>query len=403
MTPDEPTPGELQPAGGSAFDQYGMEARVEARMLDADKPITDEQRVALIRELQSYRDGHKTANGKPMPWVELGGKIGVSGSVLVEIVHGKYKADPSNTLRKVDQFLADERIKLGRFDARTFTRIDLTDKIAGVIKQGLKHNTIPVIIGPPGSGKTSHARWFVGSREGAILIEADDLDNDHRWVIDAVYRALGLLGRKHRFRRDKKRAIVDYLRKHKNTVIVVDESQKLDRAGLEMLRRLHDLSDPQGQRNISIVLFGDNDFYKLIVNTRGGSRTPISPQITRRMYPVFQIDVDGCQGRDEAGNPVSGTVFSPDDIEATLKNKRLRVLRPEGVKWMAKLANVEEFGSFGLAMRVFEVAWDHRRSRLIGVDDLVLALATVLGPDEAVLVDEQAHHQLLVSKSMVAG
>jgi hypothetical protein len=394
---EPPTPGDLRPEGGSAFDQYAMEGRIEARMLHADKPITDEQQTALIRELLSYRDSHGTPNGRPMAWAALGGKIGVSGSVLIEIVHDKYKASPEHALRKIDQFLADERIKLGRFDTRSFTRIEVTDKIAGVIAQGLKHNTIPVIIGQPGSGKTSHARWFVGSREGAILIEADDLDNDYRWVIDAVYKALGLLGRKHRYRRDKKRAIVDYLRKHKNTVIVVDESQKLDRSGLEMLRRLHDLSDPQGLRNISIVLFGDRDFYKLIINTRGGSRTPISPQITRRMYPIFQIDVDGCQGRDEAGNPVPGTVFSQADIEATIKNKRLRVLRPEGVAWMAKLANVDEFGSFGLAMRVFEVAWDHRRSRLVGLQDLALALSTVLGPDEAELVDEQAGHELLVT------
>ena len=43
-------------------------------------------------------------------------------------------------------------------------------KIKGAIEQGLKHNTIPVIIGEPGSGKSMHARWFVAQRSGAVLI-----------------------------------------------------------------------------------------------------------------------------------------------------------------------------------------------------------------------------------------
>lgn len=399
---DNPPRDDIRHDGGSAFDQYARDGRFEARMLDTDKPITDEQRAALIREIQNYRDNHKTPRGKPMPWAEVGAKCGVSGSALVEIVRGTYKASPDNALRHVDQFLADERIKLGRFDARSFARIDLTDKIHGVITQAQKHNTIGVIIGPPGSGKTSHARWYVGTREGAVLIEPDDVDSDERWVIDALYKALGILNRTCRFRRDKKRAIVTHLQKHKNTVVVVDEAQKLQRAGLEMLRRLHDLSDPQGQRNVCMILFGDHDFYKLIVNTRGGARTPISPQITRRMYPIFRIDVDGCQGRDDAGNAAAGTVYTEADIEATLKNKRLRVLRPEAVTWLAKLANVEGFGSFGLAMRVFEVAWDHHRDRLVGVKDLALALTTVLGPDEADMADEAAGRELLATRA-VAG
>jgi DNA transposition AAA+ family ATPase len=196
---EDSTPGLIRPDGGTAFDQFGMEARMEARMLDADKPVTDEQRQALIRELQTYRDNHKTGRGKPMPWEQLGAKIGVSGSSLVEIVRGNYKADPSNALRKVDQFLADERVRLGRFDARSFARIDLTGKIKGAIEQGLKHNTIPVIIGEPGSGKSAHARWFVGQREGAILIEPDEVDCDRKWAIDAIYKAFGIFGRNHRF------------------------------------------------------------------------------------------------------------------------------------------------------------------------------------------------------------
>lgn len=400
MTPDDQMPGSIRPEGGSAFTQFGMEARVEARMLEQDKEITDDQRQALIREIQTYRDNHRVgATGKPTPWVELGSKIGVSGSSLVELVRGTYKADPSNILRKVDQFLADERIRVGRFDARSFARIELTEKIRGAIAKGLEHNTIPVIIGEPGSGKSAHARWFVGQREGAVLIEPDDLDCDEKWAIDAVYKALGIFGKNHRWRRDKKRAVVDYLRRHKNTVIVVDEAQKLKASALEMLRRLHDLSDPQGVRNISIVLFGDDDFYKLIVRSRGGDRTPISPQITRRMFPIFDIKKDGCD-HDERGNPIDGTIYKASDIETITRNRRLKVVKgPQEIGWLTKLANTHNFGSLGLATRIFEVAWGLRAGKFVTLDDLALTLTTVLGPDEAELVDEQAGHELLVTQA----
>lgn len=398
MTPDDPRPGAIRPEGGTAFDQFGREARMEARMLDPDKDVTPEQRQTLIRELQSYRESHTTHHGRPLPWAELGSKIGVSGSSLLEITQGKYKASPDGVLRKVDQFLADENTRVGRFDARTFARIELTEKIKGAIDQGLKHNTIPVIIGEPGSGKSAHARWFVGQRTGAVLIEPDDLDCDERWVVEATYKALGFFGAKHRFNRQKKRAVVDYLRRHKNAVIVVDEAQKLTRGALEMLRRLHDLSDPQGLRNVSIVLFGDEEFYKLIIRSRDGSRTPISPQITRRIYPLFDIKTHGCN-LDKDGNPIAGTVYTPGDVEAITRNRRIRVVKGRReLGWLTKLANTHGYGALGMAMRVFEVSWDLRTTKVVTIEDLVLALETVLGPEDVQLVDEQAGHELLAAR-----
>ena len=377
----------------TAFDQFGMEARIEARMLDQDKPITEEQRQLVVRELLAYRENHRNAKGRPMPWEDLGGLVGVSGSTLNEITTGRYKADPANVLRQIDQFLADERIKLGRFDVRSFAHISLTHKIKGAIESGLKRNTMPVIIGEPGSSKSQHARWWVGQREGAILIEPDDFDCDERWAVDAIYAALGA-NVYQRNRRDKKRWIVSYLRKHKATVIVIDEAQKLSRGALEMLRRLHDLSDPTGRRNVSIVFFGDEDFYKLIVQARGGARVSLSPQFTRRVYPVFDIARNGCE-LDRSGAPKAGTVFKRADIEAITRNQRVRVLREDAVDWLVRLANLSGHGSLGIAMLVMETAWDLREGKLVTVDDLQLALSTVLGPEEVDAVDEQAGNTLL--------
>jgi hypothetical protein len=48
-----------------------------------------------------------------------------------------------------------------------------------------------------------------------------------------------------------------------------------------------------------------------------------------------------------------------------------------------------------MAMLVMETAWDLREGKLVTVDDLQLALSTVLGPEEVDAVDEQAGNTLL--------
>lgn len=391
MSPDWLKP----PDEGSAFDRFGKEARIEARMLDPNTPITAEQRAALLKELKDYRN-RSGSGDRAVPWADLGQRIGVSGSALLEVAQGSYAADDSNILRLIDQFLADETARDGRQSVRRFTPIRLTHKIKGAIEAGIKRNKIPVIIGEPGCGKSEHARWFVGQRPGAVYMVADNTDCDEKWVIDQLFKAFGLRSRSGRetARRFKKRDIVEYLRRHKNTVIVVDEAQFCTRSALEMFRCLHDQSDPTGSRCISIVLFGDHDFYKLIVRTRDGARTPISPQITRRMYPIFDIQLNGCDV-DKHGNPIAGTVFSKSDIEATVRNARLKLLKPECIAWLTKLANTHGFGSLGEAMLVLDAALDLFKGDRVEMESLQVALTTVLGPDQAELVDEQTEHSLL--------
>jgi hypothetical protein len=388
-----------QPSERSAFDQMGMDARLETRMLEGDKPITDEQRDTLLKNLHAYRDRQK---GDAHKWSEIARGIGVSDATLNEVLRGTYKADPANILRKIDQFLADEDIKLERLDIRGFVRIALTQKIKGAIDNGLKRNTMPVIIGQPGSGKTAHAQWFVSQREGAVLIEPDDFDCDERWVVDRLYVALGINAHQ-AHRRDKKRVIVNYLQKHKATVIVVDEAQKLTRGALEMLRRLHDLSDPSGKRNVSIVFFGDEDFYKLIVQARGGARVPLTPQITRRMFPIFDIARQGCDVDRRTGGPKRNSVYTRTDIAEIVKSQRVRIVRDDAVDWLVRLANTSGHGSLGLAVMVLETAWDIKDGRIVTIADLVLALTTVLGPDADDLIEEETEHDATAQRAVRAG
>lgn len=366
----------------SAMDRLGMDARWEARMLTEGKPITDAQRDALLTELRTYRDTHLVED-KPVSWAKLATYIGVSSSVLTETVKGKYAGDVEGVLRKIDQFLAGEAQAAKRTDIRGFARIKITDDIVAAINQTLVRRSIGVITGEPGSGKSMHARWFRDKHDGAILITSDDTDRDAKFVIDALHAELRLAHTP--YTRDKKRMIEAYLQTHTNTVILVDEAQKLTNDALEIIRAFHDKSDIDCRRNVPVILFGDHHFYKVVVRSRGGEKTPFSPQITSRMFPVLSIESQ-CTDVDDDGQPIPGTVFTREDIERIVRNSRLKLVRPEALAFATRLANVHGHGRLRLASRVLEIAIDSKAGPQVTVEDLRSALDLFLGPSESKLV-----------------
>ena len=178
-------------------------------------------------------------------------------------------------------------------------------------------------------------------------------------------------------------AIRSYLQTHRNTVIIVDECQQLNRQGLTCLRNLHDTSDPEGRRNVPIVFFGDEHFYRLLVRSRSGERSPIAPQMTRRMYPVFDIGRDGMDGEGDE-------TFTVADLIRILRNDRVRVVTPKGVRWLTCLANVHGWGSLGFAIAVARMAFDIASKMPLDVDDLRTALRMTIGPQAVEEIDEAA-------------
>lgn len=360
-----------QTYNSGAMDRLAGAGRTEARMLDPNKSITPEQRDAVIAELQAFRDRNRI-DKKPMSLAKVSGYIGTTSSVLSEVIKGNYKGDSERIIRLIDQFLAQEEQQGKRPQIRTFVKIRITEYILGAIKEAQTRRSIAVITGEPGSGKSKHAEWFCDQHEGAVLITSDDYDNDAKFIIDFLHERLKL-GTYTIRTRDKKREIEEYLRTHLNTVIVVDEAQKLNNAALEILRALHDKSDPEGRRNVPVILFGDDNFYKIIISSRAGKRTPFSPQITSRMYPVLSIEAQ-CLEHDTDGQPVPMTCYTREDIDRIVRQQRLKLVKSDAIAWVVKLANLYGWGRLRLAARVLEIAIDIKAGGQVSVQDLEASL-----------------------------
>jgi len=385
------------PTDGHGFEALRQQGRVDYRMVKEDQEITPELRRQIVDDLKAYRDDNPLSGRKPLSWQRLAEMIGLPPSTLHDIRYDKYKGNRDAVLRKIDQFLADEREKRGRFEFRSHAQIGMTGKIFGTIRTGIRRNWMPVIIGSPGVGKTAHARAFAADRGGVVVIRPDEAHRDDRGVTILLCTAIDPLRQQiNQPHRKRLLEIKAWLRKHGSTVIVVDEAQKLNKAGLEMLRDIHDISDVSGRRGIPIVLFGDHRFKKLIEASRADERTVIEPQLARRLKPVLDLDAE-CALDDDGG------LYTVDDIVKIVQNERVRILTPRATRWLRDLANVVGYGRLGFALDVLKLAIDislppggaPKLAKPIDVDVLQEALEMTFGKSVAIVIDEQAGGELL--------
>lgn len=383
-----------QPAKDGGLDRIAKHGRVDYRMVMDGQKITPETERQIIDDLCAYRNDN-TRNGEPLAWGRIAEMIGVSQGTLVDVAKGKYRGDKDRVLRLIDQHLADDRARAGRFDFRTTARISLTEAIFGTISSGIRMNTMPVIIGESGDGKSVHARAFQADRSGVIVIRVDERNGDAAGVLALLTSAIDAL--RNFYAVSSRRKLVElkgWLRKHMSTVIVVDECQKLTRDGLEMLRDIHDMSDPAQRRNVPIVFFGDHDFKKLIFKGRAGQRSPISPQTARRMRPILDVEADCVDDNGEGP-------YTVEDIVKIVRNNRVRLLTAKAVRWLKALANTRGWGRLGMAMGVLQLAVDinvapgEELAKPLDVDDLRDALEQTFGRNVAVEIDDAAGGELL--------
>lgn len=279
----------------------------------------------------------------------------------------------------------------------------LTDQINGALQLGITLGKNPVIIGPPGVCKTSHAENFVATRPQTYMIRCEDAPTDKTIVSQLLCNSLGrgprgvkppLVGYRDRAHRTRVQVIRDFLQRNRNAVLVVDEAQKLSANALEYLRDIHDTCGPTPQRPMPIAFFGDRTFKDLIESARGGNGKRLTGQFGSRMYPIFDI-------QEWAADPSNGDFYNIADLAAVTSNNRLKLLTNGALKWLTNLANIGgEDGLMRRAIVVFQAAvifW--RKNGNVGyrmdVPQLQEAFTLSVGKAKAMEIDALAGGSLL--------
>lgn len=340
----------------------------------------------LIRELTAWREDHPDKRGKIPPWEHIANLVGIAPSTFSQAKDGVYRGDTQKICRALDEFLARQAEKRDRLDGREFVTISIARKMRGAAMTAITNNSMAAIIGDPGTGKTKFAIALGMSLTNSIFIRVIQGRGTAKHIIRQIYDEIRKRQRgQHnvRYSGEMIEVIEDYLLRHRNVVIIVDEAQKLAKSGLEVIRDFHDRSDMGGSDCIPVIFFGDREFLRHIQQARKGVSNIVAPQLSRRIAPVFDVE-------NERGEDGGAPLYSTDDIVRVLKNDRLRIFTPAGIRWITKLANLKNYGALGFAVQVARIAYETTRRRPIDVDDLREALRGAIGPDaDAVSVDGQ--------------
>ncbi|MBW7907177.1 MAG: AAA family ATPase [Phycisphaerae bacterium] len=370
------------------------QGRLDYRMLTDGQPITAEDRDALLSNFESWR----LATDRQVSLKDAAARVGVSASVLSEVLSGRYRGDTDQVLRLIDSFLAEEEQRSSRHDVAAFAAlVKLTNEIFGAIKTGIQLNKCPVIIGPPGCGKSKHALAFAAQRPQTYLLTIPerntgatavsqllcDVLTDHRGQRGslAMVRAQPHARRMH--------AVREFFSRRRNAVLIVDEAQNLVETGLELLRGLHDSTDPAGQRCMPVVFLGDERFFALLGETKSGRRTRITGQLARRMYPILNLQ--------DLADDDGGAFYTVEDILRLSRNSQLKLLRPDSARWLTLLANSATYeGLISVAVTVLRAAMlYYAEARPFTPEHLQQAFVLSVGRRTAQEIDQRAGGALL--------
>lgn len=407
-----PAVADANDVGSAAIESFAQDARRDARMLRDDQPLTDDLIKAVRDRARDYYQ-RRNQSGKftldqfaaQLGQVTTGrGKVKVvAGSVLSEVLSGKYKGTIEPYIRRLDAFLSRERMRDDRFRTERFVEIELARRVRGVVHQAKRHGTMGVVIMEPGQGKSTIARACAQLDSATRLITIETGEGHPQGVLRKLYEALqipGVVGD-----RSRRKALKSALRNNKTIVILVDEAQKLTSQGLEVLRDLHDNAHPDDaslyddDRTIPMVLFGDLNFYALIKQGRRGHGR-VTSQLTSRMAPIF----DSAQAGNFPGRPKGRNrdLYGEADLVKILRQDKLRIFTGDAIAYLTVLANLRSYGGLRTVVRTCETAYDLARGDLIDVKRIKQALRTRLTKETADLICGQVETQLAERNIAVA-
>jgi len=183
--------------------------------------------------------------------------VGLSGAVISQFLQDKYPGDNRKVAKTIDAWLKRQNERLAHADILTNTiETRAVKKVFQVARLCHIEGEMGVATGDAGIGKTRGIKYYAAQNPDVIMIEIFP-GFTTRTLMSKLHKELGYNGTGTIF--DMFSDVVDRLR-GSGRLIIVDEAESLPYKGLELLRRLYDLS------GTGILLVG---MPELIANLRG--------------------------------------------------------------------------------------------------------------------------------------
>lgn len=301
----------------------------EARMLRDEEPVTDEARKLIVQRLEALLGRLE----KPTSWAAK--SIGMSPTVLSQVCSGNYAADDEPHIRKIDKWIEQQVLREAAPKPEGFVRLKVVEKIYGVARYACDNNTITVVHGPAGVGKTMTLKAIRAEMPGSVYLSVTTCGQSKLAVFDALSNAVsggGLKLTSYEAEKHLIRALAG-----SNRLIIIDEIHKLvEKRRDEGLHALRDLHDNTG---CPMIWAGMTNFatYVQTGKVRNGGE-PLD-QVDSRVKLWLNL-TDQIEGRDGGKDGL----YTEADIRKFINRYKVRVA-PDGISWLHALSNTPRMGA----------------------------------------------------------
>ncbi|MEI8194734.1 MAG: AAA family ATPase [Phycisphaerae bacterium] len=318
-----------QENGNNILGPLVQEARIlgESRMIRDEQPFTDELATAVIERLKAYLTRSKRSAESAAR------SMSIASSTLSQVMNGNYLANPEPHIRTIDRWLEQQLMREAAPKPAGFVKIALAEEIYGVVRWVMKTNSIGVIHGPNGCGKTMTLQAIRAETPGAVYCSIDSSGLRVRAVLEMLADTLRIMGVK-RSTAQLFRQIVSAL-KDTGRLIIIDEVHKL--AGRQKDDALHVLRDLHDATGCPMVWAGNGKIASYIRANKTDGNDPLD-QIFGRITWWLDLTEKAMGGSDDGTR-----LYTMAAIQRVLTESKVR-FTPDAARYLTDVANDPSLG-----------------------------------------------------------
>lgn len=319
--------------------------RGETRMfLEGAKPeqVTDEKTDLVIHHVEMY------VKERGMSRKDIARDIGVSASVISEVLNKKYAGDWRQVILDLDCWLDQQQQRdKSPHATRPFVSTNVAREIFSIANMVITTRKIGMIYGPDSSGigKTMTLRALQKEKPGSILVTCDKIEANPTGLLRAIARELQINdGQSNRALYAR---IKDILR-GTSRLLIVDQIHNLRRSKED--KPFYILTDLWDYAQSPQLWCGTADLVSYL--NKGRRQDESLAQIRRRLAIVRDLlQRTRSEGDGGKGEPL----FSIDDIRKVFGSNKIR-LAPDAERFLMQISNIPDAGGLGAADNLVQLA-----------------------------------------------
>jgi len=373
----------IRGADDNLFSHLVQDARIHGgvRVFRDEQPFTDEGKAMVIVRCQEYLKRTKRSAEY------MARSLGITSSVVSQVLSGTYAADSEKHIRAIDKWLENQLMRESTPKLPGFVMTGVAERIYGAVRWVMKTNTIGLVCGPNGCGKTMTLKAIQSETPGAVYYSIGTSGTSKRAVLEGLAGALRMTGL--RLATSQLFEQVVLLLKDTSRTIFIDEIHKL--AGRQKDEPLHMLRDLHDATGCPMIWAGNCKIIKYLRDNKTDGNDPID-QIYGRIS--WCLDLTDLATSDGAGD--GSRLCTVADIQKLFAAQKIR-LTPDAAEYLSDIASDLSEGCYRWAKFLVSMAQFMAKDGVITAEMLKAIQVQRLGRRVAGLVETKVRDRMLAA------